>query len=664
MPATHWLAWAALAAAALATSLWYYHRRETPGYGRTLLALLRAAAVALLLLVLFSPELPGRAGVAGRGTQVLLDASLSMTVPAGTDTAVTRWQQAVSLARSRAGGRPVLLFGDQARPLAAGSLPERAPGDLRSLLLPALQAAAEAGVRRVLVITDGGIEDLDAVMRWAPRLGVEIQTEVVGDDIVIRAIVEASAPSWAEAGQPVLVEFGVLAPPDDSVRVTVRRGAGVVGHATVASPAPGRLAGGAIELRLEPPPGGGWVRLELELEGDEAVADGDRRTVYVHVSDEPSGVGLVSLRPDWEPRFLGPVLEQALGVPLRAYLRGAGDRYVRLGAGLQAGAAATEADVQRALRRAELLVVHGVDADVPAWLAAAMAGARGLLVFPATDAAGTAVPGLPLAVGAEAAGGYYPVAAVPPSPVAALLADLELAAAAPLTGLRSAEPPPGAWAPLLVARGRQGVPQPLALAGQSGGRRWAVALASGYWQWAFRGDDDGQLYARLWGALAGWLVRERGTAAFEPVRPARMAAPRGAPLDWVAPGLDADSLALRLTRDDGTLVLDTVVAMAPADTARTAAPPPGHYAYQARAFAAGTVTEAAGQLTVERYSPELTRPRADLAALHALPAPVRTAAAAEARTAATPLHASPLPYVVLVLILAAEWILRRRWGLR
>jgi hypothetical protein len=66
-------------------------------------------------------------------------------------------------------------------------------------------------------------------------------------------------------------------------------------------------------------------------------------------------------------------------------------------------------------------------------------------------------------------------------------------------------------------------------------------------------------------------------------------------------------------------------------------------------------------LTIERYSPELARGRID---------PERLASSAETvrgrdrARRGTPLHATAYPYVLLVLLLAAEWILRRRWGLR
>jgi hypothetical protein len=658
MPFFSWVLWFAASAGVALLVVWHHRRRETPGRGRTLLAALRAAALSLILLLLFGPEVPGGGPSRARGTQVLLDASLGMGMPV-TAGGETRWSRAVPLARSRAGGRAVLLFGERVRPVPAGDLPERVPGDGRSLLLPALQAAAEAGVRRVIVITDGGIEDADAVARWAPRLGVEIVPELVGEPLPNRAIVEVTAPTWARAGDPVRVEVGVTAPATDSLHVTAASGGRVLGRSTLPAPAAGRIATAALELRPAAPPGGGWVRIDVELDGSDAVPDDDRRTVYVHISDEPAGVALVSLQPDWEPRFLAPVLGQSLGLPLNAYIRTAGEQYARLAGGLDAGGIATEAEVRRAVERAELVVLHGVGDDAPAWALAALRNARRLMVFPA---AGSGVLPMPVDVGEAVGGDYYLAVPAPPSPVAPLLADQELAAAAPLTELRPVTAAPaGAWAPLLVTRARQGTPQPAMLAGETAGRRWVVVVAGGFWQWSLRGGEERQLYTRLWGSLAGWLAVDRGTAGPAAVRPAQHATARGLPIPWIAPGLAADSVAVQLLADDGAVVLDTVMGMTAGDTAFSAAPAPGTYSYRAHAFGDGTVTRGQGPLTVEHYSPEFSRARADLGALRTPPSAVR---GADLRTAGTPLHTTPYPWVLLVLLLGTEWILRRRWGLR
>lgn len=652
-----WLLWLVLGAAVMIISMWHYRRRETPGRGRMLLAALRGMSLALVLLLLFDPDLPARDAAGVRGTQVLLDASLSMRLPG--ESGGTRWNEAVAEARARAGDRPILLFGDGARPIQGDALPDSAPGDARTRLLPGIQAAAEAGVRRVVVLTDGGIEDADAVARWAPRLGIEIEPVFLGADIPNISLAEVSAPQWVDAGEAVPLEFAVAGARSDSTGVVVRRDGRVIARASVPAAAEGRLSTGRMELRLDPAEeGGGWVRLEVALEKGDSVSGDDQRTVYVQVGEEPAGVALVSFQPDWEPRFLAPVLEQSLGLPLRAYLRSATGQYVQLGAGLEAGSAAAEAEVRGAVERGQLVVLHGLGVDAPAWAHEAAAGAPHMLVFPAHE---TLDLGLPITIGAALQGDFFPSEPVPPSPIAALLADVDLSGVTPLASMRPVDVPADAWAPLMATRGRQGAVFPLAVAGETGGRRWAIATGTGYWQWAFRGGAEGRLYARFWSALAGWLVRERSVAALPAVRPAAMAVPRGRVVPWVAQGV-TDSMHIIVAGAGGAAVIDTVVAAVGGDTAFTRAPEPGHFSYRARAFADGNVTEGAGVLTVERYSPELARARIDPARLRSDATTVRGGEEAGPRGA--PIHATAYPYVLLVLLLAAEWILRRRWGLR
>src|SRR5690606_27920442 len=176
---------------------------------------------------------------------------------------------------------------------------------------------------------------------------------------------------------------------------------------------------------------GGLVRLDVALdEPADAV-----RSVYVQVGGEPAGVALVSLRPDWEPRFLAPVLETALGLPVRGFLRAADGAWVRLGRGGDAGARATEEDVRRAVAAAELLVLHGAGGNAPEWLRTAAERAARVVVFPADAGA----PGIPVRLGDAAADDYYLVPEVPSSPVAPLLSGLTLEGLAPLTELRPAQ---------------------------------------------------------------------------------------------------------------------------------------------------------------------------------------------------------------------------------
>lgn len=659
-----WGLYALAAVVGLAMVVYLYRRREAPGRGRHLLATLRWAAIALLLLLLFDPDLPAP-GLASTGsrTHILLDASLSMGLPVGPGEATTRWARAVSEAKRLAGRGTVVLFGAEPRVVATDSLDGIAPTSSVSRLLPALRAASEAGARRIVVLTDGGIDDAAEVIRVLPGLGIDVEIESVGGtDVRNLAISEVEAASWAEAGKRFQVRAGIgaLGAVDGPVALVVRQGDEVVARAEVEPPAPGRLAGATLEFEPEAPQGGGLVRYDIALESNDAEPADDVRSLYVFVDEKPAGVALVSFRPDWEPRFLQPVLEQALGLPVRGFLQIEPGRYLRTGTGAEAGRPVTEAEVRRAVGQAELLVMHGLGAGSPAWARDALSSARRALIFPADD--GSQI-GAPVQIPAPVPGEWYPSAEVPSSPVAGLLADVPLAGLPPLTNLRPITLPAGqGWAPLTASRDRRGGGAPVVVAVEAEGRRTVVAAAEGFWRWAFRGEDSRQAYRRLWSALGGWLLQEERTFAGGAIRPIQHAAPRDEAVRWVAPGLGADSVAFRLVAEDGETVLETTVAPVSGDTLVTPALAPGHYRYEARAFAGGEeAARAEGPLTIEAYSPEFTRP---VVAISGLSGAARADGGPVRPLSGEPLHTAAWPYILIAMLISAEWILRRRWGLR
>jgi hypothetical protein len=230
----------------------------------------------------------------------------------------------------------------------------------------------------------------------------------------------------------------------------------------------------------------------------------------------------------------------------------------------------------------------------------------------------------------------------------------------PLESVFAAPPTDGAWVPLFAGRTRRGGRVPVLQARETGGRRSAIARATGYWRWAFRGGASRDLYTRFWGALAGWIAQEQAQVAGAAVRPASRVSPRGAELRWVAPGAATDSMQIRVA-EAGRPAQTVTVTPQRGDTAVTAELPPGHYTYEATAFAAdGVVLQGSGPFTVESYSPEFMRAAADLSELRSAPGSL----AQTSRSGGRPLHTSPWPYVAVVLLLCTEWVLRRRWGLR
>jgi hypothetical protein len=659
MNAFAWILFLIVAAAAGGYAIFIYRKRETPGRGRNLLAGLRALTLMLLLLLVFNPELPSRDRDARRAPAVLLDGSLSMSLPTAPG-AGTRWEAAREEARRAAGGAPVWVFEQQAQLVAPPTLARMSPGNAGARLLPALRAAAESGARRVIVVTDGRIEDPGEVARWLPALQLDVEFRTIPHEIVPnRAVVELETPSWAEAGSAIDVRYGVTAIGDagDSAHVRIEQDGVVLGEHRVALPGAGRTISATLSVVPRAPATGGNVRLDVVLSPPDAIPDDDRRSAYVYVSDDPAGVALISFLPDWEPRFLEPVLAQSLGLPVRGYLRVGDEGYRRTGTGLAIGAATGEADVRREAAAADLLVLHGLDAASPAWARELAGSHRRVLAF--AGPAGNEF-GLPVRLAAPLAGEWYPTAELAPSPIAPLLAGVQTVDAAPLGSVRPATREAAMWTPLEVTQGRQGAPLPAVVAGETAGRRWALATGSGYWQWALRGGGARQLYTRLWGSLAGWLAHDHATADGAMVRPLRRAVERGGSIAWSAPGMSVDSFAVRLTGDDG-VARDTVLPSVRGDSVPQAAPPPGRYVYEVDAYTEdGAVASGSGELVVESYSPEFTRSRVELADVSGGEVAVGPRGALPGR----PLRAGAAPYILIVLLLAVEWVLRRRWGLR
>jgi hypothetical protein len=684
-----WALYALTAAAALAMVGYLYGRRELPGRGRRILGGLRWAALAILLLLLFDPEfsVPGLTGHNDR-VQVLVDGSLSMAAPLRAGESAMRWDAAVTEARRVAGGGEVIVFGDAPRVVAADSLAGWVPAAATSRLAPALRAAAESGARRVVVLTDGGIDDLPEVNRLLPHVGLDLEVRSLGgEELGNRALTEVEAPGWAEAGKPFEVRVGVSASggAGDSVRVVLRQGDEVLAEEMVALQQAGRIESVVLSFTPEAPEEGGVVRYDLMLDPGDAVLDDDRRSIYVFVDEKPAGVAIVSFRPDWELRFLQPVLGEALGLPVQGYLQASSGRFLRLGSGGEAGLSVGEAEVRRSLERASIVVVHGLDASSPAWAREAVRGARRSLVFPG----GGDLTGLPVAVTSAESGDWIASSEVPASPVAELLSEIRLDGLPPLAAVRRVELGAGAWAPLRGRRDRGGgAGVPLVAGIEREGQRTVVALADGFWRWALQDGVGRQAYRRLWSALGGWLLEDDRMWDDGPLRPLNRVAARGTALRWVAAagvgpsasrggeagsgvdsvGVGRDSVALRVMDAAGVVAVDTTVGVLAGDTIALPALPPGHYSYEVRALAAagGSPVGAAGgeyggALTVESYSPEYMRapvPIADVAAAVAEGMPARRSGPGN------PLHTEPWPYLAFVLLVSTEWIFRRRWGLR
>ncbi len=593
-------------------------RAVTPG-----LALLRVAALAALVLLLWNPATAHRAADAAPPL-VLLDASLSM---AGTPRDPDRWRRALDSARALARGGVVWRFGR--RVAAFDTAP---PGDGASRLGPALEAAAARG-GDVIVVTDGAVEDFAGLppdLRQRPRIatierppafdafvaGIE-GPRVVGSADTIRLRVSYGTAGQGEGGRG-----------KGTATLAISAGGRRLAWRTVPLPDSGVVSEDlAFPVSRFPFPG--WWALEVRLDGvpDSEPRD-DARLHLVELSREPRAV-LLAAPPDWDTRFLATALRDVARVAVRVFVQAEPGRW-RDGTTLQPVSAG---EVARVVAAARLVVLAGDPTRLTD-------------TRPAPRAAVLVWPSAPEARGVD--GDWY-VDPPPVSPLAGALAGVAWDSLPPATSLADARTDSAAVVALSARLGRRGTPRPVVLVSDSAGRRRATVLGRGIYRWAFRGGAGAVAHRSLVAGLADWLLGE-GAGSREQAAPESPEVPQGLPLVWRWTGADpARDLAITLG------VLGPPAGPARVDTLRFDAAgraelslSPGVYRYRLGGEGDG------GLVAVEQYSDEWR--------------PAGTAVTAQPGTSAARRVAIALRdrwwmFALVLGALVAEWVWRRRQGL-
>lgn len=637
----------ALAAGAALASLQYH----APGAGepRRLLvpAMLRAGAIALLLALLLDAPLPAPLGSAATPTPlVALDASASWRRGDA-----TRWTLVAARVRTLRSGS-LLLFGDSLR---TGALPS-APHDAASRAAPAVERARALN-RPLLLLTDGLLDDAETL----PSLPVGSRIEVVGAERPLpdAALTAFDAPRVAVAGDSL------------SLLVTVVAGAGGAGPGTLAAAVddaplagtslgalepwgervvtlrgvvrpPARARGAAQEGRHET----ALLRVALRTAGD---VESRNDTLAVALEVAPvAGAVVVSTTPDHDVRFAVEMLRGTLALPVRAFFQVAPRQWREQRRGSLARVSA--ADVRAAAARAPLLMLHGDTAvfGVPSRLTLAPL----VLMTPAPPP-----PSEPV----DAADWFAqpaPVASPLGAPLSGIAWDtlppLELAAG---TGAGAAPGGDGGWTAVTARRARRGDAVPIVTGREDPqGRRAVVVAASGFWRWRFRGGHAADAFAATWGGIFDWLAEARADArAAMPVDGLLRA---GDPVSWRRGGGrdkgGGDSLVvLRLVRQGSASAGgDSVMLRWPRGASVATARPLAEGVYEVRG-AGGR------RLVVVNPSREWLPRRPSVRSGPVGRAPV-------AAQAGRGLRGAPWrwPYALVLALLCAEWIGRRRIGLR
>lgn len=592
----------AIAAGILLAIIQYGGRGFSTGGANLGAAILRALAVTLIVALLLDAPAGCARPVA---SWAALDASLSMTRG---DSSL--WRAARDSVRA-AKVDSVFVFGDSVR--AAGPTP--APHDASSELRPAVERALGAG-HPLVVVTDGELDDPDAAralpagsrvvvlhrhtQRDVAVASIDVPRAVVSGDTVQATITVAAGAAGAAAGT---LEVSVA---DKTIaRVPVE-----------ALPAFGEHAI-AVKARLDAPAGPALLRALVGSPQD-AEARNDTLFVPIEVSRAASAV-FVSTSPDFDARYALAVLRGSLGIPARGFFRVAPGEW-RVEGPLTP---VPEADVRQAIHDAPVVILHGDTAAFgpPRSIAP---GPLALIVTSGTD------------------GEWYPSAA-PMSPLAPALSGLAWDSLPPVGIVAS--PPSGSWIGIEARRGRGEERKPIVV-GSDEPRRVAIVAASGLWRWQFRGGVASDAFTAFWGSIFDWLAAERTDRRAAVVDDRLVRA--GDPIRWRR-GSPRDSVVTLTLHARGSARIDSLTLRFPSNgnVVATKPLPAGIYEVSTRG---GTAL-----LPVNESREWL--PRA--------PRVAAVGSGGVLSADATPrLRVFGWVYGVAILMLCAEWILRRSRGMR
>ena len=595
------LLWLISAAAGAGAALALYGRRlPTDTYRRALMALRGIAVLLAVALLLDAPA--GR--IASSKPLVALDASASWGQGGG-----TRFAEAQQRAKALDGD--LIAFGDSVRAANAE------PRDGASRVGPAVDRAAALG-RPVTVITDGQLDDAEALEQLPVGSTVEVFAAAPKIDAAVRAIELASVASPGDSlDLRVIISTAGAAVPASTI--TVRTGDGAQ---LAAAPLAATEAWSEREWRTRvrvPDKRDAVVLRAIVTANGDVERRNDTLTTILDVRGGPSAV-FASTAPDQDSRFAMELMRSALKYGVRGFVRVAPGQW-RDDATL---AKVEESAVRDALAHAPVAVLHG-DTALFGAPRALTHGALALIVPPKDED-----------------GEYFPTEA-PASPLTPALSGVPWDSVPPIT--LGPAPIGTSWTALNARRARR-FDDRAVVAGYDAPRRIAVLPVRGVWRWKFRGGRAADAFAALWGGVADWLVQgdadERAARAVQPwLR-------EGDPVTWRR-GVTRDSLVtVKLHRDGASS--DTSITLRFSDAATTTTTAPLRAGIW-RATVAGGSSVFAVNASAEWV------PRRPITARAAVTGPALSSSAAS-------LRAGWWWYALVLVLLCAEWFMRRRIGLR
>jgi hypothetical protein len=544
------------------------------------------------------------AGGSASGTILLVDGSLSMSTAGG------QGRGAVDSIVGEYPGAEVRYFG------VDPTGPDSAPAFGRSALAGDLIAAMAEG-RKVVIVTDGEVADRALVP--ADLLARATVRVVPRRAIVDLAVSRVDAPNRITLGDTLHLEVRIASVgeigPGATLEIVDARGRSVARR-----PA----SGNAVRFTFAPRDLGAGDHLltaRARVATDQEPLN-DARQFLVRVTPLPGAVVLAD-PPDWDARQLLATIRDVAALPVRGYAR-LGTQGWR---DMASGGRVTADEVRRAARGAQLVVQKGDGEEI-------LAGARPRALWRWPSGGGGE---------SQLEGEWYPAVPSGVSPLAGAWSGVAFDSLPPLSGVTPIEPDAGEWVGLSVQLGRRGVERPVIIGRDSAGRRRLLVAADGLWRWGFRPGRSEEAYRQFVAASVNWLLG--GADSSEGVaRPVRPVVPLGAPVVFernaVVPSAVIVLTGDSLTRTD-TLTFD-------GSGRAELRLPPGRYGYRWEGGGRGVVA-------VDRWSEEYL----------VQPVLLRSKeGSGVGQLIRNALRERWWIYFLIVALLATEWWVRRRAGLR
>jgi hypothetical protein len=466
------------------------------------------------------------------------------------------------------------------------------------------------------VVTDGELDDPDAVRNLPAGSRIIVLAHPPRRDVALSTI---DVPRAVVSGDTVEVRVGVVAGNGGgrAGTLTLTLDGKPIAKTALDSLPPFGERTIAIRSKLEGAPGPAVLRAVV-ASADDAEPRNDTLSAALDLSRAASAV-FVSTSPDFDARYSLSVLRGALGIPTRGFFRVAPGEW-RVEGALTPIA---EGEVRQAVRDAPVAIMHGDTAAFGPPRTVTL-GPLALIVTTATE------------------GEWYPSAA-PPSPLSPALSGFIWDSLPPVAVATNS--PKGTWTALEARRGRGDERKPVVV-GTDEPRRVVVVGASGLWRWRFRGGVASDAFTALWGSIFDWLAAERADrrAAVPDERLLRA----GDPVRWRR-GTAADSVVSVAVKQRGATRVDSLTLHFGSGTTVVETPPlaPGIYEASTRGGMALLAVNASREWL----------PRAPRVANGAVRGAISADTVPLLRNAAW-------PYALAILMLCAEWILRRRKGMR